>query len=153
MRPFRLPQQLLQLSRASKRWNSTVPPRKKQYKTLDAGDITFFRSVISNPDSNVITSLKPAAVDEAGWKEVEEVELGGYNEDWMGKYKGRSVAVVRPKRTEEVSKLLAYCYKQNIAVVPQGGNTGLVGGSVPVHDELVLNLSGMNTIRSFDDPI
>ncbi|KAH8919602.1 hypothetical protein BT69DRAFT_1266403 [Atractiella rhizophila] len=151
MRPFRLPQQLLQLSRASKRWNSTVPPRKKQYKTLDAGDITFFRSVISNPDSNVITSLKPAAVDEAGWKEVEEVELGGYNEDWMGKYKGRSVAVVRPKRTEEVSKLLAYCYKQNIAVVPQGGNTGLVGGSVPVHDELVLNLSGMNIIRSFDE--
>lgn len=45
---------------------------------------------------------------------------------------------------------LKYCDDNNIAVVPQGGNTGLVGGSVPVHDELILNLSAMNSIRSFD---
>lgn len=45
---------------------------------------------------------------------------------------------------------LKFCNDNNIAVVPQGGNTGLVGGSVPVHDELILNLSAMNSIRSFD---
>jgi FAD/FMN-containing dehydrogenase len=37
-----------------------------------------------------------------------------------------------------------------LAVVPQGGNTGLVGGSVPVFDEIVLSLANMNQIRSFD---
>ena len=45
---------------------------------------------------------------------------------------------------------LKFCDENNIAVVPQGGNTGLVGGSVPVYDELILNLSAMNSIRSFD---
>lgn len=48
--------------------------------------------------------------------------------------------VLRPKSTEEVSKLMAYCVKENIAITPQGGNTGLVGGSVPVYDEVILNL-------------
>lgn len=45
---------------------------------------------------------------------------------------------------------LKYCNDNNIAVVPQGGNTGLVGGSIPVYDELILNLSGLNEIRHFD---
>jgi FAD/FMN-containing dehydrogenase len=45
---------------------------------------------------------------------------------------------------------MRYCWDRGIAVVPQGGNTGLVGGSTPVHDELVLNLSNLSSIRSFD---
>lgn len=42
-------------------------------------------------------------------------------------------------------------YQIRLAVVPQGGNTGLVGGSVPVFDEVVLSLQGMNKIRGFDN--
>jgi FAD/FMN-containing dehydrogenase len=42
-------------------------------------------------------------------------------------------------------------YLIRLAVVPQGGNTGLVGGSVPVFDEVVLSLQGMNKIRGFDN--
>jgi FAD/FMN-containing dehydrogenase len=45
---------------------------------------------------------------------------------------------------------LKYCNDHSLAVAPQGGNTGLVGGSVPVFDEIVLSLSRMNKIRSFD---
>ena len=48
--------------------------------------------------------------------------------------------VLKPKTTEEVSKIVAYCAKNSIAITPQGGNTGLVGGSVPVYDEVILSL-------------
>ena len=58
---------------------------------------------------------------------------------------------MRPRSTEQVSALLAYCNARRIAVCPQGGNTGLVGGSVPVFDEVVLSLSAMDEIIAFDD--
>lgn len=95
--------------------------------------MSFFASVIGK--SNVLQ---------------EESELSGLNEDWMGKYQGNSRLALRPKSTDQVSKILAYCNEKCIAVVPQGGNTGLVGGSVPVHDEVILSMSRMNEIRSFD---
>lgn len=79
-----------------------------------------------------------------------EEDLAGYNNDWMNKYHGKSPMVVKPRNTEEVSKVMKYCYDQGLAIVPQGGNTGLVGGSNPIHDELVLSLSNLNEIRSFD---
>lgn len=69
----------------------------------------------------------------------------------MRKYRGQAKLVLRPGTTEQVSKILAYCNEHMLAVVPQGGNTGLVGGSVPVFDEIVLNLGRMNKIRSFDE--
>ena len=78
-------------------------------------------------------------------------ELEGYNRDWMNKYRGRSKVVLRPETTEQVSQILEYCNDRKLPVVPQGGNTGLVGGSVPVFDEIVLSLGRMNKIRSFDE--
>lgn len=84
------------------------------------------------------------------WGCVEPSELESYNVDWMGKYKGKSTCVVRPKTTEEVAAIMRICNQNNLAVVPQGGNTGLVGGSVPVHDEVIVSLARMNKIRSFD---
>jgi FAD/FMN-containing dehydrogenase len=68
----------------------------------------------------------------------------------MGKYKGKASTVLRPKTTQEVSEILKWCWNKRIGVVPQGGNTGLVGGSVPLGDELVLSLGSMNKVRSFD---
>ena len=68
----------------------------------------------------------------------------------MRKYRGQAKLALRPESTEQVSKILKYCNEHALAVVPQGGNTGLVGGSVPVFDEIVLNLGRMNKIRSFD---
>lgn len=80
-----------------------------------------------------------------------EADLEVFNEDWMHKYRGYSRLVLKPGSTEEVSKVLKYCNDNLLAVVPQGGNTGLVGGSVPVFDEIVINMSRMSKIHSFDE--
>ena len=78
-------------------------------------------------------------------------DLEPFNSDWMRKYKGHTKLVIKPGSTKEVSKVLKYCNDNMLAVVPQGGNSGLVGGSVPVFDEIVINTSRMNKIRSFDE--
>ena len=74
--------------------------------------------------------------------------LGRYNTDWTGHFKGSSKIVVCPASVEEVSSVLAYCNRRSLGVVAQGGNTGLVGGSVPVSDEVILSLASMNNIYS-----
>jgi len=58
--------------------------------------------------------------------------------------------VLRPQSTVEVSEIVKYCSDHGLAVVPQGGNTGLVGGSVPVFDEVVVSMQLMNRVISFD---
>lgn len=77
-------------------------------------------------------------------------DLVSYNEDWMRKYRGASQLVLKPKTVDQVSQILKHCNERRLAVVPQGGNTGLVGGSIPVFDEIVVSLANMNSIRSFD---
>jgi len=57
--------------------------------------------------------------------------LTGYEVDWTGQYRGVARAVVRPGTTAEAAAVLRACHRAGVAVVPQGGNTGLVGGSVP----------------------
>jgi len=67
-------------------------------------------------------------------------------------FPGAGICVVRPKTTEEVSRVVALCAKYKVPIVPQGGNTGLVGGSVPDASgtAIVLNLGRMNRIRGLD---
>ncbi len=62
-----------------------------------------------------------------------------YGRDWTGRFVGRPPAVVRPASTEEVAAVVSTCAEHGVAVVPQGGNTGLVGGSVPLAGEVVLS--------------
>lgn len=59
--------------------------------------------------------------------------------------------MLKPKTNEQVAAVLKYCNQQKLAVVPQGGNTGLVGGSQPIFDEVILNFSNMNKIINFDE--
>ncbi|EDQ89466.1 uncharacterized protein MONBRDRAFT_25135 [Monosiga brevicollis MX1] len=68
----------------------------------------------------------------------------------MNKFRGQTAAVLRPRSTEEVSAIMRYCHERKLAVTPQGGNTGLVGGSVPLHDELILSTSLMNQVYGID---
>lgn len=68
----------------------------------------------------------------------------------MGKYEGQSKVALKPRSTTDVSALLAHCHRRRLAVVPQGGNTGLVGGSIPVFDEIIINTAAMNKIINFD---
>lgn len=76
--------------------------------------------------------------------------LEAHNRDWSGRYVGRSRVVLQPRTTEEVQRVLRHCHVHRIAVVPQGGNTGLVGGGVPIHDEVVLSMTRMRRILDVD---
>ena len=73
-----------------------------------------------------------------------------YETDWTGRFTGRAVAVVRPGSTAEVAEVLRVCAAVGAAVVPQGGNTGLVGGSVPRGGEVLLSLRRLNTLEPVD---
>lgn len=78
---------------------------------------------------------------------ITDAELrASYETDWTGRFHGDARAVVRPADTEQVAAVLAVCTSAGAAVVPQGGNTGLVGGSVPRGGEIVLSLQQMNAI-------
>lgn len=77
-------------------------------------------------------------------------KLEPFNNDWMGKYRGRAPVALRPRTTAEVAAVLKHCHARDLAVVPQGGNTGLVGGSVPLHDEVVLSTQRMDRVLAFD---
>lgn len=58
---------------------------------------------------------------------------------------------MKPKTTQEVSKILSFCNDYCLAVCPQGGNTGLVGGATPVFDEIVISTELMNQIIHLDE--
>src|SRR5262245_52396678 len=74
----------------------------------------------------------------------------GYVEDWTRRFRGTTPAVVRPGDTAEVARVLARCHDARIAVVPQGGNTGLVGGATPLEGEVVLSLARLDGLGEVD---
>jgi len=79
-------------------------------------------------------------------------DLIPYIKDWRGIYLGATAAVVRPANTQEVAAVIHYCSQRGIAIVPQGGNTGMCGAAIPNPngEEVVLSLARMNKIRSID---
>ena len=83
---------------------------------------------------------------------TDPADTAPHSEDWRRLYRGRTAAVLRPASTEQVSAVLRECAAAGRKVVPQGGNTSMVGGAVPDEDgtELVLCLSRMNRIRDVD---
>ena len=111
-----------------------------QLNSVTETDLAHFTQIL--PPSAILSTLSSSAT---------AADLETYNNDWMSKYHGRSTTVLRPRTAQEVSAIVRHCNERRIGIVPQGGNTGLVGGSVPIKDELVLNLGNMNSIRSFDD--
>ncbi len=76
--------------------------------------------------------------------------IASYTTDWTGRFGGRSAAVVRPGSTEEVAGVVLACRELGVRLVPQGGNTGLVGGGVPLHDEVVLSLRRLQVLEPVD---
>lgn len=109
--------------------------RNKEFRKPDINDVEYFRSFLS--DEEVLASQSLG-------------ELVAFNQDWRKEYRGQSRLILLPDSTHKVSTILKYCNEKKLAVVPQGGNTGLVGGSVPVFDEIILSLKRMNKIREFD---
>ncbi|HMM55927.1 MAG TPA: FAD-binding oxidoreductase [Candidatus Desulfobacillus sp.] len=72
--------------------------------------------------------------------------------DWRGRYRGRARCVVKPASTAEAAAVVALCAGESVAMVPQGGNTGLVGGATPREDggEVVISLARLRRIRGID---
>jgi FAD/FMN-containing dehydrogenase len=105
---------------------------------------------VDEPETAVIERLK-AAVGPKGWI-AEAADMAPYLLDQRGVYQGRSPLVLRPASTEEVAQVVGICAEAGLAIVPQGGNTGLVGGSVPheAGNEIVVSLSRMNRILALE---
>ncbi|MFT5180142.1 MAG: FAD/FMN-containing dehydrogenase [Alphaproteobacteria bacterium] len=76
-------------------------------------------------------------------------DMAPYLEETRGLYEGASPAIVRPASTQEVAQVVRACAGANVAIVPQGGNTGLCGGGV-ASGEVIVNLARMNKIRAVD---
>ena len=79
-------------------------------------------------------------------------DLSAYEQDWRRRSRGKALAVVRPASTAEVAAVVKACAAAGVAIVPQGGNTGLVVGSVPDDSgsQVLLSLQRMQAIRAMD---
>jgi FAD/FMN-containing dehydrogenase len=73
-----------------------------------------------------------------------------YLREWRDMYEGKAGIVLRPGSTEEVSKILGIAHQHRIPVVPQAGNTGLVGGQMPFNGEILLSVSRLKRVRAVD---
>lgn len=83
---------------------------------------------------------------------LSEGDLGAWEQDWRKRARGKARAVVRPGSAHEVAAVVRACAEAGVPMVPQGGNTGLVGGSTPDGSgtEVVLSLTRMNKVREID---
>ena len=83
---------------------------------------------------------------------TEAHDMAPYQQDWRGRYQGSALAVLMPGSTDEVAELVKTCGRLEVAIVPQGGNTGLTGGAVASGDRpaVIVNLSRLNRIREID---
>ncbi len=100
-----------------------------------SSDINKFKKIVGN--RNVVT---------------EEKDMEKYLKEWRGIYTGIAGAIVKPKSTIEVSKILKYSYEKDIPCIPQGGNTGLVGGQIPFSkNHIVISLERLSKIREIND--
>ncbi|CAG9859625.1 unnamed protein product [Phyllotreta striolata] len=108
--------------------------KRRDFAELNEKHLGYFKNLLG--ENRVIT---------------DKDECQGFNIDWLKSVRGYSQCILKPKTTQEVSEILKFCNDNRIAVCPQGGNTGLVGGSVPVFDEVVLWTGLMNDIISLDE--
>ena len=103
------------------------------------------------PHTNPLVVSLHAIVGDAGLVTL-PADMAPYLADWRGNFAGTAVAVVRPANTHEVAAVVKHCAQTKTPIVPQGGNTGLVGGGVPDSSgtAIVLSLNRMNVIRTID---
>src|SRR6202140_1382334 len=83
---------------------------------------------------------------------TDPADTAPYCEDWRRLYHGRTPAVLRPAAVEEVAAAVRLCAERGVPIVPQGGNTSMVGGAAVSEegDQIILSLSRMNRVRAID---
>ena len=106
--------------------------RDPRFNTVTESDLAHFRDSACPrygppPCFNSRAELCFCLVLGASAVVTDKAELAAYNEDWLHKYTGASRVALKPKTTAQVAALLSHCNARRLAVVPQGGNTGLVG--------------------------
>jgi glycolate oxidase len=79
-----------------------------------------------------------------------EDERRAYESDGLTAYRALPLLVVLPSTTEEVSRVMAHCHRENLKIVPRGAGTSLSGGSLPLEDGIILGLSKFNRILELD---
>jgi FAD/FMN-containing dehydrogenase len=83
---------------------------------------------------------------------IDRADTAPYTADWRRLYQGQTAAVIRPRTTNELATVVSLCAQSGTPIVPQGGNTSMVGGAVPNEDgsELILSTARLNRIRDLD---
>ena len=86
---------------------------------------------------------------------TERADIEPWLTDWRGRFHGEAKAILAPASTEEVAAMVRLAAEHRIPLVPQGGNTGMVGGATPPVDgsALILSLRRMNRLRSIEPGI
>jgi FAD/FMN-containing dehydrogenase len=102
------------------------------------------------PQPSTLERLK-AIVGDGAWTD-DPAELEPQLREWRNRYVGRTPLLLRPGRAEEVAAIVRICAEAEVGVVPQGGNTGLVGGQIPSADgsQVLVNLGRMRRVRAVD---
>jgi FAD/FMN-containing dehydrogenase len=105
---------------------------------------------MSGLSDDLLQALREVAGEAGLITDAERMQ--SYLSDWRGAYRGQAAAVLRPASTEEVAAVVRLCAQASVALVPQGGNTGLCGGSIPDDSgaQIVLSLTRMKRIRAVD---
>jgi D-lactate dehydrogenase (cytochrome) len=104
------------------------------------------------PESELTPELSArlkAVVGAHGWSDDPQV-LAPHLQDPRGTYRGQASLLLRPASTAEVAEVVRLCHDAGVAVVPQGGNTGLCGGGLPAAGEVLLSLGRMHRVRDLD---
>lgn len=109
--------------------------RSGKFAKVTPQHLAYFHSVVQRPCRR---TQRPGRIL------TDADAIAPFNVDWMHQIEGDAPAVLQPTCTEHVSAILKYCQQEKLAIVPQSGNTGLVYGAEPVHDELVLSMKLMN---------
>jgi FAD/FMN-containing dehydrogenase len=102
------------------------------------------------PSKETLDRLKQAA-GAGGWSEDPQ-EIAPHLVEWRERYRGATALMLKPATVESVARIVRACAETRTAIVPQGGNTGLVAGQIPSArgDEVLLSLSRLNRVRGVD---
>src|SRR3954454_23459577 len=102
------------------------------------------------PDRATLHRLEQI-VGAGGWTDNPD-EIAPHLVEWRNRYQGATPLLLRPASTAEVAGVVRACAQAEVAIVPQGGNTGLVGGQIPHPDgsEVLVSLGRMRRVRSVD---
>lgn len=106
---------------------------------------------MTSPSAQDFEALK-AALGSGGWTD-DPAEIAPWLKEWRNRWSGHTPLMLTPRSTEEVARAVAVCAERRIAIVPQGGDTGLVGGQIP-YGEVLLSTRKLRAVRDvtpFDD--